>query len=75
MISIGHQTGLYDTMATLAPSTSGQIATAAGLDERYVREWLGAMVTGRVVDHAMHDDFFSQRRRGAGNDVGRAQGS
>jgi SAM-dependent methyltransferase len=51
MTSIGHQTGLFDTMADLSPSTSEQIAVAAGLNERYVREWLGAMVTGRVVDH------------------------
>jgi SAM-dependent methyltransferase len=51
MISIGHRTGLYDTMAGLDGSTSVQIAEAAGLDERYVREWLGAMVTGRVVDY------------------------
>src|SRR5262249_51838265 len=32
------------------PATSEQIALAAGLNERYVREWLGAMVTGGVVD-------------------------
>jgi len=50
MTSIGHQTGLFDTMADLSPSTSEQIAVAAGLNERYVREWLGAMVTGRIVD-------------------------
>src|SRR5713101_6286217 len=50
MCSIGHQTGLFDTLATLPPSTSQQIADAAGLNERYVREWLGAMVTGGVVD-------------------------
>jgi SAM-dependent methyltransferase len=51
MISIGHQTNLFDTMAELSPSTSDEIARAAGLQERYVREWLGAMVTGRVVDY------------------------
>jgi 2-polyprenyl-3-methyl-5-hydroxy-6-metoxy-1,4-benzoquinol methylase len=51
MCSIGHQTGLFDTMANLSPSTSEQIATAAGLNERYVREWLGAMVTGRIVEY------------------------
>lgn len=50
MTSIGHRTGLFDTMHELEPSTSAEIATAAGLDERYVREWLGAMVTSRVVD-------------------------
>jgi 2-polyprenyl-3-methyl-5-hydroxy-6-metoxy-1,4-benzoquinol methylase len=38
-------------MATLPPSTSAEIAAAADLNERYVREWLGAMVTGRIVDY------------------------
>jgi SAM-dependent methyltransferase len=51
MTSVGYRTGLFDTLAGLAPSTSQQIADAAGLEERYVREWLGAMVTGRVVDY------------------------
>lgn len=51
MISVGHRTGLFDTMSGLAPSTSAEVAEAAGLQERYVREWLGAMTTGRVVDH------------------------
>ena len=31
MISIGHRTGLFDTMAELPPATSEQIADAAGL--------------------------------------------
>lgn len=51
LLSIGHQTGLLDTMAGLAPATSTQIAEAAGLNERYVREWLAGMTTGRVVDY------------------------
>ncbi len=51
MMSVGHRTGLFETMATLPPSTTHEIAGAAGLQERYVREWLGAMVTGHIVDH------------------------
>ncbi len=51
MTSIGHRTGLFDAMAGLAPSTSEQIASAADLNERYVREWLAAMVVGRIVEH------------------------
>lgn len=51
MISIGHRTALFDRMAERPASTSEQVAEAAGLQERYVREWLGAMVTGRIVDH------------------------
>jgi 2-polyprenyl-3-methyl-5-hydroxy-6-metoxy-1,4-benzoquinol methylase len=50
MTSIGHRTGLLDTMSALPPSTSGQVAEAAGLNERYVHEWLGAMVVGRIVE-------------------------
>jgi 2-polyprenyl-3-methyl-5-hydroxy-6-metoxy-1,4-benzoquinol methylase len=52
MMSIGHRTGLFDTLATLPPSSSEEIAHAARLDERYVREWLGAMVVGRIVEYA-----------------------
>lgn len=51
LLSIGHQTGLLDTMAGLPPATSDRIAEAAGLNERYVREWLAGMTTGRVVDY------------------------
>ena len=51
MISIGHKTGLFDAMATLRPSTSEQIARKAKLNERYVREWLGSMVTGKIVEY------------------------
>ncbi len=51
MISVGHRTGLFDTMATMPPATLRQIASAAGLNERYVREWFGAMVTGRIINY------------------------
>jgi ubiquinone/menaquinone biosynthesis C-methylase UbiE len=51
MISIGHRTGLFDTMATLPPTDCAAIASAAKLSERYVREWLGAMTVGKIVNH------------------------
>jgi SAM-dependent methyltransferase len=50
-LSIGHRTGLFDVMADLPASTSAEIASAADLDERYVREWLGAMAAGHVVEY------------------------
>lgn len=49
MISVGHQVGLFASMRGKSPATSVEIAAAARLHERYVREWLGAMVTGGVV--------------------------
>jgi SAM-dependent methyltransferase len=51
MISVGHRTGLFDTMAGMEASDAAAIADAAGLQERYVREWLGAMVTGGIVEY------------------------
>jgi SAM-dependent methyltransferase len=51
LLSIGHQTKLFDTLAELPPATSTQIADAAGLNERYVREWLGGVVAARVIEY------------------------
>jgi len=71
MISIGHRTRLFDTMADMPPATGEEIAARAGLSERYVREWLGAMVTGGIIEHhpetgtfvlpAEHAGFLTRR--------------
>ncbi|MDI5920065.1 methyltransferase domain-containing protein [Halomonas sp. LR5S13] len=50
LTAIGHRTGLFETLAGQPPLTSLQLAERAGLDERYVREWLGGMVAGGVID-------------------------
>ena len=49
MASIGHRTGLFDAMRDQPSMTSEEIAARAGLNERYVREWLAAMVTAGAV--------------------------
>ena len=49
MASVGHRTGLFDAMASMPPATCADLAAEACLSERYVREWLGAMVTAGVV--------------------------
>jgi hypothetical protein len=59
MASVGHRTGLFDAMREMPPSTPAEIATRTGLSERYVREWLGAMTTGGVVDVDPDTDRFS----------------
>lgn len=50
LTAIGHRTGLFEALAGQAPLTSRQLAERAGLDERYVREWLGGMVATGVID-------------------------
>ena len=66
MISVGHRTGLFDTMSELTPSTSEEISRGAGLSERYVREWLGAMAAARVVEyHAETGSYVLPREHAA----------
>jgi ubiquinone/menaquinone biosynthesis C-methylase UbiE len=58
MISIGHRSGLFDAMSQMDYATSNEIATRAKLNERYVREWLGAMVTGGIVGYSAESKTF-----------------
>lgn len=51
MCSLGHRTGLFDTMSRMEAATSDEIAERAGLNERYVREWLGGMTVGGIAEH------------------------
>src|SRR5882757_121713 len=50
MIDLGHRTGLF-TAAARGEATSAELAERASLQERYVREWLGAMVTGAIMTY------------------------
>jgi 2-polyprenyl-3-methyl-5-hydroxy-6-metoxy-1,4-benzoquinol methylase len=47
---IGDRLGLFKTLAGAGPVTSEQLASKTGLNERYVREWLKAMVAAEYVD-------------------------
>ncbi|HWN33462.1 MAG TPA: class I SAM-dependent methyltransferase [Pseudonocardia sp.] len=58
LLSIGHRTGLFEA-AALGPATSVELAERAGLDERYVREWLAAMVTGRILRYQPDTGWYS----------------
>ncbi|RZT86646.1 methyltransferase family protein [Pseudonocardia sediminis] len=50
MVDLGHRLGLF-TAAAQGPATSPELAARVGLDERYVREWLGAMVTAEIMTY------------------------
>ena len=50
MLKIGDDLGLFDAAAQ-GPTSSQELAERAGLQERYVREWLGAMVTGGIFEY------------------------
>ena len=58
MLSVAHRTGLFTAMDGLGPATSTEVAAAAGLQERYVRECLNALVVGGIVTHDSVDGTY-----------------
>ena len=50
LIDVGYQTGLFEA-SRQGPATSEELGTRAGLRERYVREWLGAMATSGIYSY------------------------
>lgn len=58
MLSIGHRTKLFDHLDGQAPITSKSLAKRAGLDERYVREWLNALVVSQVIHYYPDDQTY-----------------
>ncbi|WP_454810255.1 class I SAM-dependent methyltransferase [Paenarthrobacter nitroguajacolicus] len=51
LVVVGHQTGLFETLSALPAASCRLIADASGLNERYVREWLGGMTSAGFVDY------------------------
>ena len=58
MIDVGHRTGLWEALS-IGSATSQELATRAGLNERYVREWASAVTCGRIVDYDPKTQAFS----------------
>ncbi len=56
-MAIGYRTGLFDVMDEFdSPQSIGDISKQAGLDPRYVQEWLGIMTTAEIVVLSKEDD-------------------
>lgn len=50
-IAIGYRTGLFDVLYDFTgPVSVNAIAEKAGLNERYIREWLGVMMAAGIVE-------------------------
>lgn len=57
MVDIGHRAGAFEALA--GGGTSQEIADRAGLSERHVREWLGAIVTGGIANYDPETKHYS----------------
>ena len=54
-IYLGDRLGLYRVLADRGPSTSGELAEAAGINERYAREWLEHQAASGIL--AVDEDW------------------
>jgi SAM-dependent methyltransferase len=61
-VYLGDQLGLYRALRQLQPATSPDLANAAGLAERYVREWLEQQTVAGIVTVDNPDDDGIERR-------------
>jgi ubiquinone/menaquinone biosynthesis C-methylase UbiE len=58
LMYIGDRLGIFAALAQSGPVTSEELAGRTGLDERYLREWLGAMATAEYVEHDAEGDVY-----------------
>lgn len=57
LVYLGDRLGLYRALSEAGPSTSAQLAARAGLDERWVREWLHGQASAGLVGYAGEGRF------------------
>jgi len=48
---IGDRLGIFKALAAAGTVTSAELANRSGLNERYLREWLGAMTAAKYVTY------------------------
>jgi len=56
--AIGDRLGLFKSLAH-GPATSAQLAARADINERYAREWLGAMASAGYVEYDSQSQSFT----------------
>jgi hypothetical protein len=61
-VYLGDRLGLYRALADAGPSTSAELASAAGVNERYVREWLEQQAMAGVLEAVDPDASDAERR-------------
>ena len=50
LAALGDRLGLFASLATDRPATSGELAARTGTEERYVREWAGGLVAAGYLE-------------------------
>ncbi len=61
-VYLGHRLGLYRALWDVEPATSTELATATGLADRYVREWLEQQAVAGILECENPDAEAPDRR-------------
>ncbi len=61
-VYLGDRLGLYKALADAGPSTSSELASAAGVNERYAREWLEQQAMAGILEAVDPDASDAERR-------------
>src|SRR4051812_6813911 len=56
---LGDRLGLFAALAARGPATSAELATRAGVAERYAREWLRALSSGGYLAYDPASERFT----------------
>jgi 2-polyprenyl-3-methyl-5-hydroxy-6-metoxy-1,4-benzoquinol methylase len=59
MAALGDRLGLFKALAASGQTTASDLAGRAGVDERYLREWLGGMAAAGYIAHDPSSGRFS----------------
>lgn len=49
LISIGHRTGMFETLRQISPASASELASDAALDEAHVQLWLNRAVSTNLL--------------------------
>src|SRR5215217_3801431 len=61
-VYLGDRLGLYRALAGTGPSTSAELASVAGVNERYAREWLEQQAMAGILE-ALDPNVSDAERR------------
>jgi 2-polyprenyl-3-methyl-5-hydroxy-6-metoxy-1,4-benzoquinol methylase len=61
-VYLGDRLGLYRALADTGPSTSAELASVAGVNERYAREWLEQQALTGILEAVDPDASDAERR-------------
>jgi SAM-dependent methyltransferase len=62
---VGDRLGIFKSLADSGAVTSVELATKTGLNERYLREWLGAMTAAKYINYDPASGRYSMPREHA----------